>query len=81
MPATAWRTPVPVYGAGRQVGRATSGAWSPTLKRNVALASVAAMQAAPGTQLKIEWTVEARRGLATATVVPLPFLDLPRKRS
>ena len=30
--------------------------------------------------LQAEWTVEARRGRVGATVVELPFLDLPRKR-
>ncbi len=83
VPATTWRNPVPVFGggAGRQVGRATSGTWSPTLKRNVALASVRAEASEPGTALEIEWTVEARRGRVPATVVELPFLDLARKRT
>jgi aminomethyltransferase len=80
VPAAAWRTAVPVYSPVRQVGRATSGTWSPTLKRNIALASVDAAVATPGTRLEIEWTVEARRGRVAATVVDLPFLDLPRKR-
>jgi hypothetical protein len=35
----------------------------------------------PGTQLEIEWTVEVRRGRVPATVTPLPFLDLERKRT
>ena len=30
--ATAWRDPIPVYHHGRQVGRATSGVWSPILE-------------------------------------------------
>jgi glycine cleavage system T protein (aminomethyltransferase) len=80
VPASAWRTAVPVYSPVRQVGRATSGTWSPILKRNIALASVEAGVATPGTRLEIEWTVEARRGRVAATVVELPFLDLPRKR-
>jgi aminomethyltransferase len=79
--ATAWRTHVPVYGTGRQIGRATSGTWSPILKRNIALASLPRAYARPGTNVRIEWTVEARRGLLDATVVPLPFLDLERKRA
>jgi hypothetical protein len=29
----------------------------------------------------VEWTVEGHRGRVDATVVPLPFLDLPRKRA
>ena len=81
VPPVGWRTPVPLYLGGRQVGRATSGSWSPTLKRNLALASLEARLAVPGTRLACEWTVEARRGLVDARVVPLPFLDLPRRRS
>jgi aminomethyltransferase len=71
---------VPVWAGRRQVGRATSTTWSPILKRALALASVAAEHAAEGTRLTVEWTVEARRGRAAATVVPLPFFDPPRKR-
>ena len=33
----------------------------------------------PGTELQIEVTVEATRYTATATVVPTPFLNLPRR--
>ncbi|CAN5536251.1 aminomethyltransferase family protein [soil metagenome] len=82
MSGSAWRTAVPVYTAGgRQIGRATSGTWSPNLKKNLALGSVEATYEPLGTRLKMEWTVEAQRGLVTATVVPLPFFDPPRKRS
>lgn len=81
VPATGWRQPVPLYAGGRQVGRATSGCWSPLLKRSIALGSVPAAYADAGTGLRIEWTVEATRGLADATVVPLPFLDLERRRA
>ena len=80
VPTAAWRTAVPVYSPVRQVGRATSGTWSPTLKRTIALALVEVHVSAPGTRLEIEWTVEARRGRVGATVTELPFLDLPRKR-
>jgi aminomethyltransferase len=76
-----WREQRPVYGRRGQVGRATSGTWSPILKEHIALASVDAAYAAPGTQLQLEWTVEGRRGRAAARVVPLPFFDPPRKRA
>ncbi len=79
--ATTWREQRPVYADGRQIGRATSGMWSPTLKQHIALASVDAASEAPGTPLELEWTVEGVRGRATATVVPLPFFDPPRKRA
>jgi aminomethyltransferase len=72
---------VPVYAGGRQVGRATSGAWSPGLKRNLALASVEARFEPVGSQLEMEWTVEGRRGHVRAAVAPMPFYDPPQKRS
>jgi aminomethyltransferase len=81
VPAAAWRTAVPLYDGRRQVGRATSGTWSPTLKRNIALASVLASHETDGTRLEMEWTVEARRRRVGATVVPPPFFDPPRKRA
>ena len=75
------RSPVPVFAGSRQVGRATSHGWSPILKQAIALASVPPQYEAPGTNLSVEWTVEGRRGRVAATVVPLSFLDLPRKRA
>jgi len=82
VPAGAWRVPVPVYdGEDRQVGQATSGAWSPTLKRNLALASVRSEWAAIGRRLRIEVTAEYERRRVTATVARTPFFDPPRKRS
>jgi aminomethyltransferase len=75
-----WREQRPVYSRGRQVGRATSGTWSPTLKQHIALASVEPAFEPAGSQLELEWTVEGRRGRALANVVPLPFFDPPRKR-
>ncbi len=81
VPAAASREHVPVFAGNRRVGRVTSRTWSPTLKKTIALASVPAALASPGTALEVEWTVEARRGKVAATVVPLPFLDLPRKRA
>ena len=75
------RSPVPVFADGRQVGKATSHGWSPILKQALALAYVPARQERVGTKLQVEWTVEGRRGRVAATVVELPFLDLPRKRA
>src|SRR5262245_55685983 len=79
--AAAWREQVPVHAGGRQVGRATSGTWSPGLKRNIALASVEARYEPVGSQLEMEWTVEGRRGRVRATVSQLPFYDPPHKRA
>ncbi|HEY1331531.1 MAG TPA: aminomethyltransferase family protein [Actinomycetota bacterium] len=79
--ATASRDPVPLYAGGRQVGKVTSHTWSPTLKQMIGLASVRAANAAAGSKLEMEWTVEGRRGRVPAVVTPLPFFDPPRKRS
>ena len=75
------RPAVPIYREGRQVGRATSVCWGPTIKRMVGFGSVDRRQEAIGTRLSVEWSVEGERGKVAATVVPLPFLDLPRKRA
>ena len=79
--SAASREPVPVYGRGRQVGKATSTTWSPILKKVVALASVDAGQDGLGTSLEVEWTVEARRSRTAAAVVELPFFNPARKTS
>jgi aminomethyltransferase len=82
VPAGGWRSAVPVYGPdGRQVGQATSGAWSPTLKCNLALATIDAPHHRVGTRLPIEVTVEYERRQVTATVAKTPFFDPPRKRA
>jgi aminomethyltransferase len=78
---TTWRAQLPVYAGALQVGRATSGSYSPLLKQHIALASVDAACEPAGTPLQLEWTVEGRRGRAGASVVPLPFFDPPRKRA
>ncbi|MEI7742427.1 MAG: aminomethyltransferase family protein [Chloroflexota bacterium] len=75
------RSPIPVFAEGRQVGKATSHGWSPILKQALALAHVGRRFEKAGTRVQVEWTVEGRRGRVNATVVDLPFLDLPRKRA
>jgi aminomethyltransferase len=77
--ATASRVAVPVYGGGRQVGRATTTTWSPTLKKMIALATVERPHYAEGTKLQIEITAEAVRHKVTATVVKTPFFNPARK--
>ena len=80
MVSRAW-TPLFDAAGGRQVGRVTSLGWSPILKKPIALASVPASHEPVGSRLSVEWTVEGRRSRVGATVVELPFLDLPRKRA
>ena len=81
LPTVAWRTSVPVYDGGRQIGYATSGCWSPILKKYIALAHLRSSHARPGTRLEMEITVEHHRKRATATVVETPFFDPDRKRA
>jgi len=78
-PAAASRIPVPVRCNGQQVGRATTTAWSPTLKQLLALATIEAPFCADGTRLQVEVTVEATRHYVGATVVRTPFFSPPRK--
>jgi aminomethyltransferase len=79
VPATASRVAVPVYRGGRQVGKATSTTWSPTLKRMIALASVSKESAALGLNLSMELTVEAARKTVSAKIVPIPVFNPTRK--
>lgn len=74
------RDPVPVYKEGRQVGRATSITWGPTIKKMVGFGSVDRRFEGFGTRLSVEWSVEGEHGKVAATIVPMPFLDLERKR-
>jgi aminomethyltransferase len=79
VPSMASRLAVPVFRSGRQVGKATSTTWSPTLKKMIALATVNREHSAVGTILHMEMTVEAVRSTVAAKVVPLPFFNPPRK--
>jgi len=79
VPSIASRVAVPVYRGGRQVGKATSTTWSPTLKRMIALATISRESATVGQTLSMELTVEASRKTVSAKIVPLPFFNPPRK--
>jgi aminomethyltransferase len=80
LPQAAWRTSVPIYSGAEQVGYATSGGWSPVLKKYIALAHLRSRWARQGTELDIEITVEHRRKRTAARVVKKPFFDPERKR-
>ncbi len=79
IPAIASRVAVPVYRGEAQTGKATSTTWSPILKKLIALATVRKEDAAPGTELFVETTVEAVRHRVTARVVRTPFFNPARK--
>lgn len=73
------RVAVPVFNNGRQIGKATSTAWSPVLKRLIALGTVARDFARPGSKIEIEMTVEAVRHRVSAQVVKTPFYNPKQK--
>jgi aminomethyltransferase len=77
----ATRNPAPVYVGGRQVGQATSLAFSPLLKTYLALATVERSHASLGQQVELEMTVEYQRTRVTARVTRKPFYNPPHKRS
>src|SRR5581483_6985958 len=80
LPSAAWRGGVPIYSGAKQIGQATTGGWSPTIKRYIALATVASDFARPGRELSMELTVDYARKKVRARVVKTPFFDPPRKR-
>ena len=80
LPPTAWRGGAPVYAGGKQIGQATTGGWSPTIKRYIALAMVRSDHAGIGTELLMEVTVDYVRKKVKADVVKTPFFNPPRKR-
>jgi len=80
LPTVAWRTSAPAYKGGTQIGYATSGCWSPLLKKYLALAHITSPHFQPGAEVELEVTVEHRRKRANAIVRKLPFFDPPRKR-
>ena len=72
---------MPVYVNGTQVGYATSGCWSPVLKKYLALAHVRGEHARPGSAVMMEVTVEHHRKRAAARVAKTPFFNPERKRA
>jgi aminomethyltransferase len=78
-PSQASRVAVPVYLSGKQVGRATTTAFSPVLKKLISLASISTEHSKVGTKLEMELTIEAQRLTTSATVVKLPFFNPARK--
>jgi len=83
LPYKSWVDAIPVYSDPDQrdhIGRATSGTWSPVMKKYVVIGRVKPQYAKLGTRIYVEQTVEARRYAVPATVVKMPFFDPPRKR-
>ena len=81
LPTEAWRTAVPVYNNnGKQIGQATSGSWSPTLKKNLALASLKTEYFNMEDTLQIEVTAEYERKKCPVTIHKPMFFNPERKR-
>ncbi len=81
LPHSAWRCMVPIHHKNRQVGYASSGCWSPNLKKYIALATLEAPYAKIGTDLTMEETIEFSRKKIKAKVVKKPFFNPARKTS
>lgn len=79
-PFVPWREVTPLFQNGLQVGYATCGGWSPTLKKYLALAQVEPAYAEPGTGLSVDLLVDRYRKSIPARVTRLPFYNPPRKR-
>jgi len=81
LPMIPWRASTPIYRGKRQIGYASSGCWSPLLKKYIAVGHLQTPYCAPDTPVQMEITVEHRRMRAAAIVRKLPFFDPPRKRA
>jgi len=81
LPSAAWRGGVPIYYEERQIGKMTSGCWSPVLKKYIVLGTVESGYSKPGTTLQMEVTVEYKRKKVLGDVVKPPFFNPERKRA
>ena len=81
LPSTAWRTSTPLYFNTEQIGYATSGTWSPILKKYIALAHVKNEYSKKRTMLDFEIKIEHFKKTTTARIVNTPFFNPERKRS
>ncbi len=79
-PFIAWREMIPLHIDGKQVGYATSGVWSPTLKKYIALAHLKPEYALPGKSVSIDLNVDRFRRTFNARVSELPFFNPKRKK-
>ncbi len=82
LPVEAWSSSVPLYrdhARQHQIGYATSGTWSPILKKYIALATIE--KSYRSDSVKIELAVEHERHCVDAYIVQPPFYDPPHKRA
>ncbi len=84
VPGMAWRKSIPLYvnkAKEKQIGYATSGTWSPILKKNIALATIEEKYNKVGSEVELEFTVEHVRHTVKATISKTQFYNPERKRS
>jgi aminomethyltransferase len=81
LPAEASRTPAPLFHHGREAGHLSSRAWSPLLKKYLALAWVAQEHSKVGTRLDVELLVDHSHVTVGTTVVDRPFFQPKRFRA
>lgn len=84
VPGNAWRMSIPVYHKGNpemQIGYATSGTWSPTLKKNIAIATLSRKRDLDSNEVLFEVMVEHKRHTVTALIDKPQFFNPERKRS
>jgi aminomethyltransferase len=79
-PFLAWRAVIPLHADGEQVGYTTSGVWSPTLKKYIALGHLQPQYAAPGSIVTIDLDIDRFRRPFNAKVSRLPFFNPARKK-
>ena len=75
IPGMAIRGSLPIMVGNVQVGYASTSTWSPLLKKYMALAHLQKPYYAPGTNVRMEITVEHHRQHAPAKVMKLPFYE------
>jgi aminomethyltransferase len=81
VPSASWRGGIPLYNEYRQIGKATSGCWSPVLKKYIAIGTLEKQFAEPGKTIQMEITVEYQRKKVLADIVKLPFFNPERKKN
>lgn len=79
-PFIAWRAMIPLHINGNQVGYATSGVWSPTVKKYIAFGHLKPQHATPGNVVTIDLNIDRFRRPFTAKVTKLPFFNPARKK-
>lgn len=80
----AWRSSIPLYTSkdkNTQAGYATSGTWSPILKKNIAFGTIEKKYDKIGSELQIEVTVEHKRHTVSAIVSKMQFYNPEHKTS